>query len=53
MRHFLAGDVAEDAYGQTRTGEGVALDEMFGHAERTADGAHFVLEEQSQRFAEL
>ena len=51
--HFLGGDVAEDAHCQTGAGEGMAGDEVFGHAELATNGAHFVFEEQAQGFAEF
>ncbi len=51
--HFLTGDVAKDADSQTRTGERMTLDETFGHAHLVAYTAHLVLEEPSERFAEL
>ena len=51
--HFLASDVAEDAHCQARSGERMAADEMLGHAEFSSHAAHFILEEQSQRLAEL
>ena len=51
--HFLAGDVAQDADGKARTGEGVTRDEVFGHLQLTAYATHFVLEQPLQGFAEL
>ncbi len=51
--HFFAGNLAENAHCQTGTGEGVALDEVFGHAELAAHCADFVLEQQAERFAQF
>ena len=51
--YLLRSDVAKDADSETRTGEGMASDEMFGHAELTSHTTHLVLKEPLQRFAEL
>ena len=50
--YFLGGDVAEDADGETRAREGMAGDEVFGHAECAAHGADLVLEEEAEGLAE-
>ena len=49
--HLFGGDVAEDSHSQAGTREWVTLDEVFGHTQLAAYAAHFVLEEQAQRFA--
>ena len=51
--HALAGDLSEDAHGQTWAGEGVARDEMLGHAHLAAYAAHLVLKQPLEGFAEL
>ena len=51
--HLLGCDGAEDAHGQSRSGEGMASDEVFGDAELSAHAAHLVLEEPLQRLAQL
>ena len=50
---FFGRDVAEDANGETRPGEGMARNEVFGHSELATDAAHLVLEKPLQRFAEF
>ena len=50
---LLAGDVAEDADGETGTREGMTADEGVGHPEFTAHTAHLVLEEPAKGLAEL
>ena len=42
------GDVAQYAHGQTRTREGVTVDETLHHTQLTAYAAHLVLEEETQ-----
>ena len=51
--HLLGRDVAQDADGKSRSGEGMPGDEMLGHAQLTAHAAHLVLEEPLQGLAEL
>ena len=51
--HLLGCDVAEDAHSQTGTGEGMAVDEAFGHSELASHGAHLVFEQQAERFAQF
>lgn len=51
--YLLGGDVAEDAHCQTRAREGMTLDKMVRHAELATHSAHLVLEEQTERFAQL
>ena len=51
--HFLGGDVAQYADGQSWSGERMAGDEMLGHAHLTAHAAHLVLEQPLQGLAEL
>ena len=51
--HFLGGDVAQYAYGQSRSGERMAGDEMLRHAHLTAHAAHLVLKQPLQGLAEL
>ena len=50
--HFFGCDVAEDAHCQAGAGEGMALDEVLGHAEGAAYGSHLVFEEEAQGLAE-
>ena len=50
--YFLARDVAENAHRQSGTGEGVAIDKVFGHAHLASHAAHLVFEEPLQRFAD-
>ena len=50
--YFFGGDVAEDAYGKSGTGEGVTRYEAAGNTELGAHGAHFVFEEEAQGFAQ-
>ena len=40
-------DLADDAHRETRTGEGLALDDFRGQTERATDLANFVLEEKA------
>ncbi len=49
----LAGDLAEHAHGEPRTGKRLAVHDRFGKAELFTHLAHFVLEEIAQRFQEL
>lgn len=51
--NLFGGDVAEDTHCKSGTGEGMTGDEAFWHSEFAAHGAHFVFEEQAQRFAEF
>ena len=51
--HFLGCDVAQDAYGQAWSGEGMTCNKVFGHTHRTTDASHLVLEEPLEGFAEL
>ena len=51
--HLLGCDVAQDAHGQARSGEGMAGDEMLGHAQLASHAAHLVLEEPFQRLTQL
>ena len=41
----LRRDLPEDANGQAGTGEGLAVNDLVGHAEVAADTADFILEE--------
>ena len=52
-RQVGRGDRAEEADGQAGAGEGLALDDLVRQAERAADRAHFVLEEEAQRLDQL
>ena len=51
--YLLGSDVAEDAHRQTGAGEGMAVDEAFGHSELASNCAHFVFEQQAERFAQF
>ena len=46
-------DLAEDADGQARTGEGLALDDLVRQAEFAADRADLVLEQVLERLDQL
>ena len=49
----FGGDFAEDADGEAGAGEGLALEDLFGHLEVAADAADFVFEEVAERLDEL
>src|SRR5665213_1591498 len=49
----LRRDFAEDADGEPRAGEGLALEDFFVHFEVAADAADFVLEEVAERLDEF
>lgn len=46
--HFPAGDVADDADGESGPGEGLAEDDILGQTECQSELPHFVLEETAQ-----
>ena len=50
---LLLGDLADDADGKARAGEGLTPDKAFGQAELNAELAHLVLEETAQGFDDL
>ena len=45
----LGRDLADDAHGQARAGEGVPPDDLLRQAEHFADLSHFILEQLAQR----
>ena len=49
----LGGDFAEDADGEAGAGEGLAVEDVVGHAEVAADAADFIFEEVAQRLDQL
>ena len=50
---LLLGDVADDADGKARAGEGLTPDKAFGQAELNAELAHLILEETAQGLDDL
>ena len=52
-RAFSLRDLAHDADGKARAGEGLAHDQIFGQAQLAAELTHLVLEEQAQRLDDL
>jgi hypothetical protein len=53
MSSFLRGDLAGDADGEARAGEGVAADDVRRQAQLAAQGADLVLEQLAQRLDQL
>ena len=51
--HFLARNVAQNTYCQTRSREGMTCDQMLRHTHRAAYTTHLVLEQPLQWLAEL
>ena len=49
----LPSDLAQDAHGQTGSGEGLTVHDLAWQAQIPTDGPHLVLEELTQRLHEL
>ena len=46
-------DLADDAHGESRSREGLAVDDLVGQAELGADGADLVFEQRLERLDEV